>query len=75
MVERHGTDGQTIEEVNQQINNLFASNDVTPDGPGEEAFWNAVEDVETVNPVAADELTVLAGRWVMLRARAQEGLS
>jgi hypothetical protein len=53
----------TRTEVNQQINNIFASNDVLPDGPGVEAFWNAVEDVRAVNPVAAEELVALSERW------------
>ena len=71
MVERHGSDDLTIGSVNQQINNIFASNDITPDGPGEEAFWNAVEEVEEVNPVAANELVTLSNSWLKLRERSQ----
>ncbi len=76
MAETHGaltgriTHQPTIEETNQQINNLFASNNVVPDGPGEEAFWHAVEEVEEINPTAATELMVLSDRWLALRARA-----
>jgi len=71
MVHGHGSNGYTVDEINVQISNLFASNNVTPDGPGEEAFWNAVEEVEESNPTAADELTVLSGRWMLARAREQ----
>ena len=64
-----------IEEVNQQINNIFASNNVTPDGPGEEAFWNAVLDVQRVNVIAAEELRVLGDTWERVQAQAREGLT
>ncbi len=53
----------TIDTVNAQINGIFASNDVLPDGPGEESFWNAVEDVQEVNPTAAAELKTLSAQW------------
>lgn len=53
------------DQINEQINSLFASNDVTVDGPGEEAFWNAVEDMEKVNPTAASELEILSTRWLL----------
>lgn len=58
---------QTIDSVNEQINSLFASNDVLPDGPGEEAFWNAVEEVDFDNPTAARELRALAALWSKLQ--------
>jgi hypothetical protein len=81
MVERHGTGGcepttnEMIDAVNVQINNLFASNNVIVDGPGEEAFWNAVEDVDKINLVAGDELRRLSDVWLTIRATAREGLT
>lgn len=56
-----------IDTINEQINSIFASNDVLPDGPGEEAFWNAVEDVNSDNPTAAKELEKLSKQWMALQ--------
>ncbi len=61
----------TIEQVNQQINSLFASNDVIVGDPGEEAFWNAVEEVQLSNPTAAKELEKLSNLWLMLQGASQ----
>ena len=60
----------TLEQVNQQINNIFASNGITAEGPGEEAFWNAVEDTRGVNPTAATELETLSIVWILLQGGA-----
>jgi len=60
----------TLDSVNTQINNVFASNNVLPDGPGEEAFWNAVEEVDFNNPTAAEELRVLSDQWMQLQGGA-----
>ena len=57
--------------INEQINNIFACNDVLPDGPGEEAFWNAVLEVQRVNVTASEELRVLSDTWEQLRANAE----
>ena len=60
----------TLDEVNENINSIFASNDVLPDGPGEEAFWNAVERVGASNPLASRDLQALSARWMELRGSA-----
>lgn len=59
----------TLDTVNAQINLIFASNDVLPDGPGEEAFWNAVEKVDSNNPIAAKELQELSATWIKLQGK------
>ena len=49
----------TLDTVNQQINNIFASNDIPVDGPGIEAFWNAAAELRKYNKVAYKELLTL----------------
>ena len=73
MVHAHGTDTLTIADINRQINNIFASNNVVPDGPGEEAFWNAVEDVEKLSTQDAVDLVKLSNSWLKLRERSCRG--
>jgi hypothetical protein len=74
MVHKHGTDGLTLEDINQQINNIFASEGVQPDGPGEEAFWNAVENIACTNEQAANDLTRLGNTWAEIAAQRAVGL-
>ena len=49
--------------INKHIQTLFDKVGIHPDGPGEEAFWNAVDDIEDVNVTAAYELHKLADEW------------
>lgn len=58
----------TLETINREINDLFYANGVTVDAPGEEAFWNAVEDVRLRDPVAAKKLVALSGQWESAQA-------
>ena len=60
----------TIDTVNAKINKVFVDNNVLPDGPGEEAFWNAVEKVDFSNPTAAKELQELSDVWIRLQGEA-----
>lgn len=53
----------TRDSINAKIQGIFDRVGIHPDGPGEEAFWNAVDEVELVDAEAAAELSDLSDAW------------
>ena len=54
---------RTTNQINAEINEIFAKNGVEVDGPGDEAFWNAVDDLGKLNPDAATRMHKLSDEW------------
>jgi hypothetical protein len=54
---------RTVAEVNKDVNAICEAHGVKIDGPGEEAFWNAVEDVAAKDAEAGRALEALSREW------------